>query len=424
VGDHSHFNSISHLYFAARFENDLVKVISKKEEFREIKFDLTGIGRMPLYQGFRDAVSTYDQIPIEIDNFSIKWKSRQAVEQKISFHFSGPQDFWEHLNSYQIDKKTKNLTYANPSFSIPNFDGEIKIQNISITDFANIRGNSTELKTSKNALVFIPKKELTPKDLKKFAFPALDIFEKQFSMLQRKRVKWFKYQISTKTYSQLLIKNVKDEEYDRVDISNYLVEYSKSLEFVKTTHKGFYKLDKNGFDLISPVNYYLSSLEISYIDASYAMLFFALEKLIEESVTKHKSYQEKIIEDKRVSKKLRHKLNQTIEEVISDTDLQNLISEKIKELNRPSFRRKLKAVLTHYNIVWKDLYENEKELKFISIRNQLFHSNKPLIFSEVYKELIRLRSIFERIVLKLISWDDYSNCPPEHILKSLKRDEE
>jgi hypothetical protein len=416
IGDYSHFEKISRLYFTPTSEKDFIKVISTNNSLRDIKFDLTGIDSMPIYQSFNNAVSTYDQIPVEIDNFCIEWKNIAKTVQRISFYFAGPQDFWDHLNNYQIDKKTKNINYINPSFFVPNFDGKIKIEHKPIKDFTMIRGNSTEHKTSKNALIFIPNKDLSISALKKVVFPVLEIFEKQFSLLQRKRVQWYKYQINTKDHSQFFIKNLIHEDYDKIHVSKFLIDYSKSLEFVKATHKNFYEFGENDFDLISPVNYYLSSLDISYIDASYAMLFFALEKLIDESVTKHNSYQKNYFKENKDFNDFSDKLKKTIKTVVSDEELQSLIIEKLRELNRPSFRRKLEAVLAYYNVKWDDIYENGNEFKFINIRNLLFHSNQDLNFSIVYNELIRLRSIFERIVLKLISWDDYSNCPPVHLL--------
>lgn len=379
---------------------------------------------MPIYQGFRNAVSTYDEIDVEIDNLCLKWKNEGIKNQRVTFYFAGSQDFWKYLNRYKVDRQTEQNEYYNPAFSVPTFEGIVKLKNQSFSDVSEIRKNVTKLKTSKHSLVFIPEEQISIERLKQESLSVLKIFEKQFSILQRKRTYWYKYQIDTFNHSLLFIKNVDPKDHKEIHSSKFLIDTSNVLDFIKKTHDKFYELDQNEFDLISPINYYLSALDISYIDAAFGMQFFALEKLLDEIINSHSVFRNEIF-DKNSEigfKQLRKKIKALIKTEVKQKENRKLIYEKLNELNRPSFKETLRKVLNHYEISWKDLYKSDKELAFVDIRNQIFHSNTDIKFPELYKEFIRLKSIFERIILTLISWEDLSNCPNESIMERINKE--
>jgi len=97
---------------------------------------------------------------------------------------------------------------------------------------------------------------------------------------------------------------------------------------------------------------------------------------------------------------------------------------KIPELNRPSLRFVLDALFFRYNIDWTDIYPSTGDFTLIKTRDKLFHSSQEPNFDLLFKETNRLQAIIERLLLRMLGWEDLSHSPTDFMKKWLTADED
>ncbi|GEM_PF-2127878 len=422
IGNQTHFDKVSELYFPGIKEKSL-KVYSPKDSNRDISFDIISIPSIPLMSGGRDIVQTYDHISIEIDNLRMVNSYSNDIENpKIHYHFTKPNSYWHYINSYKLNEETGDVEYENPLLKNHDFPGLISFKRQKIKDVYEFRDNSAIIETSQNALVFEPNKHFSPEELIKLSDPIVNIIEKQFSLLQRRRSVWYKYVIELDDRAIIFIKNYERSKDPKVPHHRFIVDISDSREFLNKTFPQFQQYLNNGLDLISPINYYLSALEVKYIEAAFGMLFFALEKLKDEIC---KAYPNKFrsqifTEESNISfDEYRALFKDLTKEYIDDKETRKLLYEKLLGLNRPSFKQSLKEILSQFQVKWKDLYVLDDDLNFIDLRNKLFHSNTDIDNNLLFKEKVRLKAVFERIILSLLGWENIEKVPQESLLDIL-----
>lgn len=105
---------------------------------------------------------------------------------------------------------------------------------------------------------------------------------------------------------------------------------------------------------------------------------------------------------------------------------EDLIITKMNELNRPSIREVVKWLMRDYQVFYDDLYPNQtftlpftfpKTIKdpatFFTTRNKLIHTADEIDSAHLFKETYCLRSLVERLILKMLGWNDMSGAPEE-----------
>jgi len=100
----------------------------------------------------------------------------------------------------------------------------------------------------------------------------------------------------------------------------------------------------------------------------------------------------------------------------SDLDLSiKKTAARVRETNDDFFDSVLDEILEKFDVEWKDLYPNNHKRTIIQTRDDLLHSSRTIDFKFLSKESYRLRSIIERILLRMLGWKDISNSPKNYI---------
>ena len=194
---------------------------------------------------------------------------------------------------------------------------------------------------------------------------------------------------------------------DKPDPFEALIDIKHFVDFAKSA---FTELNKSLFkkDIIQAI-YGLTSLR-GTIEYSFISLFSSLESII----TSYKKYKgldrifnesewKQFKEDFKTSIKANNLLK-------NDKPKRALLYEKLDELNRPSFKYGIKALIDEYKIplegLWPIISDNN-EISLLEIRNRLVHgeNHSRLNYSALQVAFIHLEWIVRRTILRLLNWD-------------------
>lgn len=90
------------------------------------------------------------------------------------------------------------------------------------------------------------------------------------------------------------------------------------------------------------------------------------------------------------------------------------LEQKLPELNRRAFAEQLEQLLHEYDVAWRDLYPPAAELprpRFIGLRDKLVHTGAVESLPALELEIIRLQGLVERILLRMLGWQDITHAP-------------
>lgn len=189
------------------------------------------------------------------------------------------------------------------------------------------------------------------------------------------------------------------------------VDRNRCSEFLITSLNELRRLRDDNFDLFMPVTHYLDGLGSKTVEQRFTYLFLALEKLKDMYATQ-KGLAE--ILDNESFGLLRNEIQELVRGKIEDSEKAEMIINKSRELNRPSTRHILKKLFEDYEIDCSDLYPNcQDTYSYIQMRNDLFHSSRPVDLDRLWRETKRLTYVVERLLLRLLGWNDLSLSPRE-----------
>ncbi|EGV28028.1 hypothetical protein ThidrDRAFT_4185 [Thiorhodococcus drewsii AZ1] len=158
---------------------------------------------------------------------------------------------------------------------------------------------------------------------------------------------------------------------------------------------------------VSKAILYLSLSRTKYLEEAYFLCFMSLEFIIEE-ILKSKNIRTSIPSGpwKRIEGSLR-----ACVKLDTDDSLHEYYDEiviKFPELKRFSFNNKLLKAINVLEVntegLWKEMKFEDGLKDATKIRNQLFHSGEVTSFSDMHSNLIRLQFLSERILLKVLGW--------------------
>ena len=240
-----------------------------------------------------------------------------------------------------------------------------------------------------------------------------------FSFNSRNWTTWFRYELGTDDRVVKHIRKSRECSQKESGWEDSLVDPPKSREFLKTGLSNLRQLTSDGLDLRLPITFFLTGLESKYREEQYLSFIMSLEKL-KDIFSIRESFDKNLSETDFNS--LRDSLKELIKEKIGSKTLRGKIYPKLRELNRPSFDSVLDEILEKFDVEWKDLYPNNHKRTIIQTRDDLLHSSKTIDFKFLSKESYRLRSIIERILLRMLGWKDISNSPKNYIKEWLTED--
>lgn len=232
------------------------------------------------------------------------------------------------------------------------------------------------------------------------------------SFLSQRRIVWYRYEyFGPDAHISHIRKTSKAGDND-LSNSDYAIQ-GDFREYIKTAYTHLNSLREKGIDLFLPIIEYVSASEAEYLEDKFISYFIVLEKLKDmHACQRNQQYN---LPEKKFRKIIRRSLRSSLEKValenqVSPEAISKMI-EKLPDLNRPPFRAVLDDLMAAYFVEWKDLYPEGEKLSFINTRDKLFHSSKEVDIETLSKEMVRLKSLVERLIFRMLGWRHDINAP-------------
>lgn len=172
-----------------------------------------------------------------------------------------------------------------------------------------------------------------------------------------------------------------------------------------------YRDSKRKDDLKRGIRFLSSSFRIVTLESSYFLAYSALESVV-SAIGQGERFLLSSGKWKKVEKLFREHLDQ-IAESEGFGNVVSQMKEKLPELRRAPSNERIKEVCTTLGVETQDLWPREGFDTGLDLaaktRNDLFHSASCKNPQELFKNLVRLRTLTERIILKGLKW------PNDHI---------
>ncbi len=159
----------------------------------------------------------------------------------------------------------------------------------------------------------------------------------------------------------------------------------------------------------------LSFLAVSYtstLENGFFQAFSAMETIIDIALT---GRGEQTLTEA-IWKAIERPVRDTIDTAAKSVGFDPVdVKEKVAELRRPSFKKRVSRVCAYYKPTTDDLWPScsfEDGINAAAkLRNGLFHGANYSESEELYCALIRIRAFTERLVLRLLGWPDSELWP-------------
>jgi hypothetical protein len=336
-------------------------------------------------------------------------------DRHLTFFLAGPREMWglqqlrvpSFTGEVKIDVRNAEIQLDE---SLP-FDVEVcPIYFYDETSTADNYQLTTDvltlhLKTNKSP------KELSTNDFISLSKELADDLTLLVSFLSRGWVSWFRYQLVTSENTKNYIRKTRSCSTKKLRWDDGLVEHHKSRDFLRTGLRNLRELRKKGLNLVMPIVYFVSANEKKYLEEQFTTFFLSLER-IKDMFAKEEKLQKNL--PNAAFKKLRSSIGGLVDNEVKSSDVRDRIRTKLPELNRPSILYVLEKLFSRYGVTWQDLYPTgSQQPTLIKTRDELFHSSHEIDMDLLVRERDRLQALLERILLRMLGWDDLSRSPVE-----------
>lgn len=422
-GDKSVFRKLEHLFTLPEplFKLESIKHKDLKREIYSEKVLIPKITGKGWPNGYGEGI-TAEVANLSFEDLHItEYFSPQATKERhLFFYLSGPQTFWSvsksrvlfvdgHIETSVINSKIElNETFPFETIIVPYY----------FYDKGEGPGNY-ELTTDVLSIHFstsYPLEELTTEEFLSSAKELTDDMILLISFISKRWITWFRYDLIINECLKTYVRRTRQCSTKKLDWDEGLVEPYKTREFLKTGLTNLRKLREKGLDLLMPITYYLSANEKTYLEEQFTTFFLSLERIKDMFAKEEKL--EKNLPDK-AFKRLHSSISDLVDSQVESSDVRDRVRTKILELNRPSLRYVLESLFSKYCITWEDLYPAAGSFTLIKTRDELFHSSRKIDMDSLVKERDRLQVLLERILLRLLGWEDLSRSPVDFIRRWL-----
>jgi len=196
---------------------------------------------------------------------------------------------------------------------------------------------------------------------------------------------------------------------------------SDALDFLQTVLPRYRDFRREGCAMKTAIQTTLASREEDYVESQFLSLFTALETL--KNIF---AEQEGLVTllDQDTFEEMRSDLKDVVREHIGgdeNSDLRKEIYKSMFGLNRPSLQSLLNGMFEKYDTGIEDLYPQDKKSTLKDTRNNLVHGRgAPDDTSKLTNEILRLQALVNRLILRMLGWNDVSRCPPDSRKSRLK----
>ncbi|SYZ73238.1 hypothetical protein TRIP_C21356 [Candidatus Zixiibacteriota bacterium] len=353
-----------------------------------------------------------------LDNLQIRNEIRanQTGERHLTFYISGPRQLWP---SYGILSTSflGNMNYdvhetllevapdlpcsieARPVFK---FEQDVREDiNVSVKDVYALHLTTAE-----------PINNLTNEQYIDLGKALADDLTLLLSFIAREWISWFSYAFEGAGEISEYIRESRERKESKIDINNIAVPLHRIREFLKIGLGNLRLLRESGIDLSTAIAYLINGNQLYYVQERFSAFFMSLEIIKDYFASEKNLYN--VLPNKEFNK-LKVKLKEFIRQEVPSESAAKKMQGKINELNRVSFRALFDAMCEHYDVIWQDLYPDGSSLSVIETRNILFHTGKKIDIELLYKDEIRIHSFVERLILKILGWNEKVSVPNEAI---------
>lgn len=338
------------------------------------------------------------------------------IERHLTFFLAGPRRFWS-IHPLRELSATGEIKCEITESKIHLNEGLPFGVEIAPWYFYEQKGPPENHELTASVLTLHLKTNATVKELSSSAFLELgralvDDLCLLVSFLSKRWVTWYRYQLITSEGIESHIRRTRGCLEVEPDPHESSIEYARTRDFLRIAFSNLRKLRSEGINLFMPIVYFVAGNEARYVEERFTTFFLSLERIkdmfaLREGVGKN-------LPD-RAFESLAGVVSDVIEKNIESSDARERIEKKIPELNRPSLRFLLDILFSRLGIEWRDIYPSGSEFTLIRTRDKLFHSSVELNLPQLVKEMYRLRTIVERILLRMLGWEDVSRSPSRNI---------
>ena len=341
----------------------------------------------------------------------------ESIDRHLTFFLAGPQTSWSisQMRELSLTGEMKTEVVNSKIELSESFPFEIEVVPRYFYGKATTPEN-TELSTYILALHLKTDKsvkELSNEDFVSLGRALADDLTLLISFLSKRWVTWFRYELGTSDGIKSYVRRTRECSTKEINSEDCLLELANTREFLKIGLTNFRRLRAENFDLFMPIVYFVSGSEKKYLEEQFTTYFLSLERL-KDIFARKKELQHNLLD--KTFKNLKSLVSKVIKESIQTDDVLERIMEKISELNRPSLSFLLNSLFSTYDVDWKDIYPQGSKFTLIRTRNKLFHSSEELNIDLLVKEVRRLQTILERLLLRMLGWEDLS-CSPRDFMK-------
>ena len=342
-----------------------------------------------------------------------------ARERQIIYKLVGPSTFWcvygtaERRFDGNIVRKNKNThiklgqslpfnIFVQPNYEFTDIEGTDR----SATEFTRIF--ALEFKTSLGVDAYSNQK------FRRETQELTEILTLFVSFLSRNLVTYFEVLESRRSGFVRELRNVPNQAEKYIDLDDVLVPLGSSRKFFRLAFNRFKKLRDAGCDLTLPLMIYLSSFTDLTVEEALLSRFRALELLLRLSIkTVYPPNKQYGVMEKDEFKAIKASLYEALDSGVLDEGVRSLLKERINNLNAGTPRELYESLARKLKFEpWEGVYSLEDKVSLFKTRSTLVHGNPRLSEDELFLESLRVKIIFEKLVLSLLGWKDHSYAPP------------
>lgn len=224
--------------------------------------------------------------------------------------------------------------------------------------------------------------------------------------LSRSEIYYYRKQIETNQKKSIFqndspmakvkINNIREIQISRANITDFILKSFKILS----------ESDVFSLKIYTPMMLYIAAHKEGFIEDNFILMFSSLESLVD--IFSEEDTQMRNLEKKEI-KKIRKLIEEGMKEISKDK--MELVLEKIPELSRPSFKKRLEKILAERSINIDDVGGMEGISIMCKTRNHIIHKGATPPIRATTREFYRLQTILDRIFLVLLGWDKNDNTP-------------
>ena len=347
---------------------------------------------------------------LEIEELtSIYKRERGENERLISFALAGPRDFWplrwirrqSYTGEVGFMHDPPSMEIHNPTRAKLQFAPHYVFSSISFDD-----GHELEIEDYYHSIIV--KTDLSPTEIPddEFQSQAIAIVDDLLlvaSVAARFWIDWFSFQYAASSKFVEHVRSRRKNFVESVDHRGTLVD--EVFDFLAVAVQALREHRDSGFDLYLPLITVMTANTSELPEQRFLFYFMALEQL--KDMYAQKKDLVRTMGSKSKGKCLIRDVNLYLDKRLADHPALTLVKEKTVELDRSPLWYVLEKLLLEYDVEWKDLYPpNTEKPTFIGVRNKLVHSAESVEPAQLYFDTERLRVVLERLLLKLLGWQD------------------